>query len=117
MVGEVSHGSLRVLFTDLPVGLRCEGEIDLCTRHILVRALAVAAERTCGDLHADLQGVDFVDVGGLRVLAEIASGMAGDRRLVVRGLRPHAWRIAEICGWSEVLDDRSREGIRQWDNN
>ncbi|WP_433370010.1 STAS domain-containing protein [Streptosporangium sp. CA-115845] len=117
MVGEAGHGSLRVLFTDLPVGLRCEGEIDLCTRHVLVQALAMAAERTRGDLYADLQGVDFVDVGGLRVLAEIAFGMAGDRRLVVRGLRPHAWRIAELCGWAEVLDSRSGKRIRQRDNN
>ncbi|WP_326646251.1 STAS domain-containing protein [Streptosporangium sp. NBC_01755] len=103
MVGEVNHGSLRILFTDLPTGVRCEGDVDLCTRHVLVQALAMAAERTGDDLHADLHGVDFVDVGGLRVLAEAAFGMASDRRLVVGGLRPHAWRIAELCGWAEVL--------------
>lgn len=103
MTGDVDHGSLRVLFTGRPAGVCCEGDIDLCTRRVLVRALATAVERTDGDLYADLRGVDFVDVGGLRVLAETAFGMAGGRRLIVDGLRPHTRRIVELCGWTEVL--------------
>ncbi|WP_344915346.1 STAS domain-containing protein [Streptosporangium oxazolinicum] len=103
MTGDVDHGSLRILFTDRPVGVCCEGDIDLCTRRVLVRALAMAVERTAGDLYADLHGVDFVDVGGLRVLAETAFGMAGGRRLIVDGLRPHTRRIVALCGWTDVL--------------
>ncbi|MFB9676820.1 STAS domain-containing protein [Streptosporangium vulgare] len=103
MTGDVDHGSLRILFTGQPAGVYCEGDIDLCTRRVLTRALAMAAERTGGDLYADLRGVDFVDVGGLRVLAETAFGMVGGRRLIVDGLRPHTRRIIELCGWTEVL--------------
>ncbi len=103
MTGDVGHGSLRILFTDRPAGVYCEGDIDLCTRRVLVRALAMAVERTDGDLYADLRRVDFVDVGGLRVLAETAFGMAGGRKLIVEGLRPHTRRIVELCGWTEVF--------------
>ncbi|MFI6509827.1 STAS domain-containing protein [Streptosporangium sp. NPDC050855] len=103
MTGDIDHGSLRVLFTGRPPGVRCEGDIDLCTRDVLVRALNMALERSTGDLHADLRDVGFVDVGGLRVLVEAASGMAGGRRLVVEGLSPHTRRIVELCGWTEVL--------------
>ncbi|MGJ6969085.1 STAS domain-containing protein [Streptosporangium sp. G11] len=103
MTGDVDHGPLRILFTGRPAGVYCEGDIDLGTRRVLVRALAMAVERTGGDLYADLRGVGFVDVGGLRVLAETAFGMAGDRKLIVHGLRPHTRRIIELCGWTEVL--------------
>lgn len=103
MTGDVDHGSLRILFTGRPAGVYCEGDIDLGTRRVLTRALAMAVERTGGDLYADLHGVDFVDVGGLRVLAETAFGMVGGRRLIVDGLRPHTRRIVELCGWTEVL--------------
>ncbi|MGC5009925.1 STAS domain-containing protein [Streptosporangium sp. DT93] len=103
MTGDIGHGSLRVLFTGPPPGVRCEGDIDVSTREVLVRALDLALERTSGDLHVDLHGVDFVDVGGLRVLAEAAFGLAEGRALLVDGLSPHVRRIMELCGWAEVL--------------
>ncbi|GAA3001151.1 STAS domain-containing protein [Streptosporangium longisporum] len=103
MTGDIDHGSLRVLFTARPPGVRCEGDIDLCTRDVLSRALNMALERGTGDLHADLRGVGFVDVGGLRVLVETAFGMSGGRRLVVEGLSPHTRRIVELCGWTGIL--------------
>ncbi|MEU4829914.1 STAS domain-containing protein [Streptosporangium sp. NPDC023615] len=103
MMGDIGHGSLRVLFTGMPPGVRCEGDIDVGTREILVRALTMALERTSGDLHIDLHDVGFIDVGGLRVLAEAAFGLEEGRALLVDGLSPHTRRIMELCGWTEVL--------------
>lgn len=103
MVSEVDHGSLRVLFTGPPVGVHCEGDIDFGTRPVLTWALALALEGAEGDLRADLHAVDFVDVGGLRVLAKTAFEMAEGHRLIIEGLRPGARRIAELCGWTEIF--------------
>ncbi|MFC7646485.1 STAS domain-containing protein [Streptosporangium lutulentum] len=83
--------------------MRCEGDIDATTRPVLVRALAVVAEQTSGDLYADLGDVGFIDVGGLRVLIETTSGLAGDRRLIVSFLKPHTLRIIDMCGWTDLL--------------
>jgi anti-anti-sigma factor len=100
MVG-VSTGSLRIFFTGPSAGVRCEGDIDATTRSVLVRALAMVVEQTSGDLYADLDDVSFIDVGGLRVLVETTSRLAGERRFIVCALKPHTRRIIDMCGWWE----------------
>jgi anti-anti-sigma factor len=103
MVGGVGNGSLRIFFTRPSAGVRCEGDIDATTRPVLIRALAVISEQTSGDLHADLGDVSFIDVGGLRVLVEATSKLAGERRFIVNALKPHTRRIIDMCGWTDLL--------------
>jgi anti-anti-sigma factor len=103
VVGGVGSGSLRIFFTRPSAGVRCEGDIDATTCPVLVRALAVVADHTSGDLHADLSEVSFIDVGGLRVLVETTSRLAAERRFIVDALRPHTLRIIDLCGWTDLL--------------
>jgi anti-anti-sigma factor len=103
VVGEVGNGSLRIFFTRASAGVRCEGDIDATTRPVLVRALAVGADHTSGDLHADFGDVSFIDVGGLRVLVETTFRLADERRFIVDALKPHTLRIIDLCGWTDLL--------------
>jgi hypothetical protein len=50
-----------------------------------------------------VERLEFIDVGGLRVLAG-AAGRLGfqDRRLVLRSVAPHLARLMDLVGWSQI---------------
>jgi anti-anti-sigma factor len=92
-------GELQVAFTSAPPGLRLAGEIDTTTRAAFARALALAMQSGPGDVHADLGGVSFIDVDGLRALVATASSLGGGRMLVLNSVPAHVARLLELTGW------------------
>jgi len=95
-------GELQVAFTSAPPGLRLAGEIDTTTRAAFARALALALQSSPGDVHADLGGVSFIDIDGLRTLVAAASAMGGDRMLVLNSTPAHVTRLLALTGWDEA---------------
>ncbi|WP_202638287.1 MEDS domain-containing protein [Bailinhaonella thermotolerans] len=83
-----------------PPGLRLEGDVDDSTAPVLSRALTDAATREPGDVHADLSGVRFISLGGIRALVSAAQGLGGDRALVLGPVPGHVRELIEITGWS-----------------
>ncbi|MFF1682764.1 STAS domain-containing protein [Streptomyces sp. NPDC058256] len=91
---------LRVIWTDCPSGLRLEGEIDLCSRDLLVAALDEAVQFCSGDLHVDLTGVTFIDVAGIRKMTTVAKTLSHDgRRLLLHATPPCARKVIQLLGW------------------
>lgn len=93
-------GVLRI--TPLPdgSGLAVEGDVDFRSLETFARAIAEAIEEQPGDVLVDLSGLDFVEVSGMRVLAEAARRLGQDnRRLVLRGLAPHLRPVLRVVGW------------------
>jgi anti-anti-sigma regulatory factor len=54
-----------------------------------------------GDIHVDLNGVSFCDVGGLRAFVRAGLDLA-PRRLVLRGLPRHLHTAVQLVGWAEL---------------
>lgn len=83
-----------------PVGLRLEGDIDLCSWEALQRALA-SVPATDGDVHLDLAALEFIDLGGTRALVGLAQRLAPARRLVIHDPPAMLERIIH-AGWGYV---------------
>ncbi|MEU8119781.1 STAS domain-containing protein [Spirillospora sp. NPDC049024] len=87
-----ASGLPRVLIT---------GEVDVSNTAAVTRALRAVQDRVPGDVHADLAGVEFMDVAGLRAFTE-AAGSLHDRGglLVLHGVPPHIERLFSLIGWN-----------------
>ena len=59
-------------------GIRLTGEFDLSNRAVLQGAIDLLAE-VGEDVYLDLSELTFIDVGGLRLLADFAAGHAPHR--------------------------------------
>jgi len=94
--------TLRIAITSAPPGLRLAGEIDATTHDAFRQALAVATRSCDGDVHADLCGVSFIDVDGLRALVVAATTMGPERMLVLHSIPAHVARLLELTGWDEA---------------
>jgi RNA polymerase sigma-B factor len=113
--GAESHGRLRIDTEAVEPGgrprLRVRGELDLATRaqfaDALTAAIAAAGDPGAldgaGALVVDLRAVDFVDGGGVEVLAQ-AARLAADRTVRLRLLPSEALDdvVAALGGWAEV---------------
>ena len=55
-----------------------------------------------GDLHLDLNDLQFSDVSGIRSLVGLAEGMGPGRRLVLQGLPPSIRKVMTVVGWGEM---------------
>lgn len=55
-----------------------------------------------GDLHLDLNDLQFSDVSGIRSLVGLAEGMGPGRRLVLQGLPPLIRKVMTVVGWGEM---------------
>jgi len=73
---------LSIQALDGRAGLRLVGEVDLHSRGILEQALAAALEHG-GDVHLELAGLGFIDVGGATLFVRAASQLGDNRRLVL----------------------------------
>jgi anti-anti-sigma regulatory factor len=104
--------TLRIAFTSLPPGLRLIGEVDTTLCDALSRALATAAGAYPGDVHADLGGVSFIDVDGLRALVAAAGALASQRMLILDSVPWHVARLLELMGWDEAPGLRVEVGGR-----
>ncbi|GAA2292060.1 hypothetical protein GCM10010402_58140 [Actinomadura luteofluorescens] len=77
------------------------GEVDVSNTAAVARALRAVRERGSGDLHADLSGVEFMDVAGLRAFSEAARDLhERDGLLVLHGVPPHIERLFTLIGWN-----------------
>ncbi|XVQ10171.1 STAS domain-containing protein [Spirillospora sp. CA-255316] len=91
---------LRVVRTFQPPGLAFSGELDASRHTVLVQALA-AVMTSAGDeeVHLDLGGLGFIDLGALNILARTA-GQSGNRApLVLDHLSPQLRTLLETVGW------------------
>lgn len=78
-------------------GLRLVGEIDLCT-HECLRAALEDAVHGRGDLHLELSGLAFIDLGGVAVVLRAADRLGPGRQMVVHQA-PHSLRLALDLLW------------------
>ena len=92
---------LRIARSIRPPGLRLTGDIDSSNIDVVLDSLALAAAEG-GDLHLDLSGLQFCDVGGIRAIVTTAQGMEPGRRVVIHGLAPHLRQVMRVVGWDEV---------------
>jgi anti-anti-sigma factor len=92
---------LAIGHLDGDAGLRVSGQIDLSNRAAFGGALAQAARSAAGDLLVDLSGTSYVDVGGLRLLAEIAQSNPG-RRVVLVEPATRIQHMLRVIGWHAV---------------
>jgi anti-anti-sigma regulatory factor len=93
-----ADGLLRISRTRQPGGLCLTGDVDESNVDAVTVALSVA-QRDGGDLHVDLGGLQFCDVGGLRALVAAAGDLGPDRRLVLHGLTGRLQRVMRVIGW------------------
>ncbi|MEA2646390.1 MAG: hypothetical protein QOE92_1473 [Chloroflexota bacterium] len=96
-------GILRVWRTVDPPGLAVEGAVDATNSTAFGEALALAAASTGDELHVDLNGLLFCDLGGLRALVGATRPAPGAARLSITGGSHHLGRAAEAAGWAGVL--------------
>lgn len=95
---EYDDGVLRITRSHAPAGLRLGGELDATRHDALMTALAPLAGLHT-DIHLDLAGVRFLDLGALSRLATFSLRMPAPRVLVLDGLPPDVAGVIESLGW------------------
>ncbi|WP_370024202.1 STAS domain-containing protein [Planotetraspora sp. GP83] len=96
---EIGKGGLSITCLGVGGGLRIEGHVDGTTAPLLAQALASAMNGR-DDTYADLGGVRFIDVGGLRALAVAAARLQGG--LTLLSVPPHVLRLLSLTGWDRA---------------
>ncbi|WP_425840246.1 STAS domain-containing protein [Streptomyces fractus] len=92
---------LRITRTDDPPGLSLEGELDATRHRVVAQALADLAE-VDGELHLDLGGLTFIDLGALRLLAGVGHRRGPRRGLVLDHVAPEVAGVIAIVGWGRL---------------
>lgn len=91
---------LRIKALPDEAGLVVEGDVDFRSLETFTQAIAAAIETDARDVHVDLSGLNFIEVSGMRVLADAARRLSQqDRRLVLHGLAPHLRPVLQVVGW------------------
>jgi anti-anti-sigma factor len=100
---QAAAGPLRVvpLSDDERAGLRVSGEIDLASHGVWEETLRGAPAGRTGDVHLDLAGLRFIDVGGTTLLVQAAASLADGQRFVLHDPPPCLRRVLESL-WPEV---------------
>ena len=84
--------------------LLLQGELDLCTRERLRRAISSALKHLPQILVVDLSGLDFIDCSGLSVLVWAHKRLAEqDRQLLITGSKPIVRRVFCLAGADTYL--------------
>ncbi|WP_199440211.1 MEDS domain-containing protein [Umezawaea beigongshangensis] len=97
------HDSLRLV----PAGragrrrLRVIGTVDDRTHDHFVAALDAVLHRP-GDVVLDLSALDFIDVAGLRALANAAARLGGHRRMRLAHPAPVLCEVVRLLGWDRT---------------
>lgn len=82
------------------------GELDPATAPLVDAAVATAvASGGLDQLVLDLQGIDFIDSAGLRVLVRAREALRSNgSALVLRSPSPNTLRLLEVSGLTDLLD-------------
>jgi len=92
--------------------LLVQGELDLCTRDRLRRAISNALKRRPSVLVVDLSGLDFIDCSGLSVLVWAHKRLAEqDRQLLITGSTPTVRRVICLAGVDTYLHLSTPEAL------
>jgi anti-anti-sigma factor len=95
---------LQIFSVDQPWGLRLVGQVDLSHRQILQQHLERATQQN-SDLFIDMGELEFIDVGGIRLVLDTAVVLAVDnRKLVIGHPRPAVRRTLRICNWDNIAN-------------
>jgi ABC-type transporter Mla MlaB component len=92
---------LRITRTFQPYGLRVEGEIDAARHAALSAALRALGDRA-EEVHLDLAGLRFIDLGGLSLVADHAVRHGRHRTLVLDHVPGQLRMVMEIVGWQRL---------------
>jgi anti-anti-sigma factor len=98
---EFTDRVVRITRTRRPHGLSLEGELDQANVGTLAAALAAVVD-TSQDIHLDLSRLEFIDVGGLRLLTETAKRLPAGQHLVLEGVAPYLRKILALVGWERT---------------
>jgi len=101
--GEVLYADQQLVIrqTIPPQGLSFSGTIDLSNVAAVQDVLYSQGPRQ-PELHLELSRVQFIDVSGIRALAEAGERGNGTGRLVLHGLPPFLKRVMTLIGWNEL---------------
>jgi anti-anti-sigma factor len=84
--------------------LLLRGDLDVCTRDRLRRAITRALQQDPRTLVVDLSGLDFIDCSGLSVLIWAHKRLAGqERQLLITGGKPIVRRLIQLAGADTYL--------------
>jgi ABC-type transporter Mla MlaB component len=92
---------LQILPTVDPPGLALVGDVDRSNVAAVAQALAGMAGEA-GDVHLDLSGLLFCDLGGLQVIVRAAQALNAGRRLVLHGIPRQLERALELVDWAPL---------------
>lgn len=99
-ISEVRDGLLRIVTRASPLLMHLEGEADLSGRDLLATALQAAIASSAQDLHVDLGGLDFIDVGNLLLLRQAEQELIRrGRSLWMYEVPAVARRAMRLVGW------------------
>ena len=96
-----SDNILQILLTVNPPGLALVGDVDRSNVAAVAQALA-RARGHAGDVHLDLSGLLFCDLGGLQVIVRASQALDAGRRLVLHGVPRQLERALEIVDWAPL---------------
>jgi ABC-type transporter Mla MlaB component len=92
---------LKILPTVDPPGLALVGDVDRSNVAAVAQALA-RMRGHAGDVHLDLSGLLFCDLGGLQVIVRASQALDAGRRLVLHGIPRQLERALEIVDWAPL---------------
>jgi anti-anti-sigma regulatory factor len=92
---------LQILPTIDPPGLALVGDVEANNVQAVSRALA-GLPAGAGDVHLDLSGLLFCDLGGLQAIVRAAQALEPGRRMVLRGIPRQLERVMEIVDWAPL---------------
>jgi anti-anti-sigma regulatory factor len=97
---EFEDGVLRITRTFAPPGLRLDGELDGARHAAFAETLSSIAD-IGHDVHLDLGGLRFIDLGALHLLTTFANRRGGGR-LLLDNLAPEPAALIDTVGWHRL---------------
>jgi anti-anti-sigma regulatory factor len=98
---EFDDGVLKITRTFEPTGLRLEGELDGARHAVFAETLSTIATINC-DVHLDLGGLRFIDLGALNLLTVFANRPRNGGRLLLDNIGPDLDLVFETVGWHRL---------------
>ncbi|MWK36422.1 STAS domain-containing protein [Actinomadura sp. J1-007] len=98
---EFEDSVLKIVRTFQPTGLSLRGELDASRHTVLDEALSTVLSGAGGrEVHLDLAGLGFIDLGAINLLADAAARRRGAGPLVLDSVSPQLRTVMDTVGWS-----------------